>query len=111
MPHSAGQILTTGQTVMVAAPSDQGKGARVTKTVFVNNPSDTDTVAFAILTYNPANGSTRIIHEGDLETRESVVIDSPIEIFSPEQLRIRVDTMADPPIHYYVMYESVKRSV
>lgn len=102
MPHSAAQIDTLGQTVMVGSPADPKRGARVTECIFVNNPSPTDPVGLAVIVYNASRATARVIHEGDLESRESLVIDSPIEITAPEQLRLRVDSMADPPINYYV---------
>lgn len=106
MPHSAAQIDSLGQTVMVGSPADPKRGARVTECVFVNNPSATDQVSIAVTIYNTSTQRARVIHAGDLEARESLVIDSPLEITGPEQLRLRVDAISDPPINYYVHWRN-----
>jgi hypothetical protein len=111
MATSAQQVTSTGQTVMVSSPSDPKKGRRVTGTIFVNNPDETATVKIAVITFNPANSAVRVIHEGDLSPRESVVIDSPVEIVYPEQLRLRVDSLGGgTAVNFYVQYTSAERA-
>lgn len=109
MAISAQQVTTTGPHVMVGVPTDPRNGSRTTVCVFVNNPSDADEVSFAVEVYNTRTRTSNVIHEGELQTRESVVIDSPIEINSPQQLRLRVDSMPDPPINFYVHYTSTPK--